>query len=549
MMVLSAALIALVLSGCFLIPKPVVTFTAPTSANVSAYPVNTPITFKWTGNQSNLKYTLTIAASGATPITLLNDGAVQTLTATVATPGVYTATISAKNNTGGVGQDTTTFNVSSLEILNSTPVYADNNVTVSWKSLDGQAHTYQYTVGATWFTTTSTSVTFSNLPDGNYTFRVNMENSYVPAATYKFQVLTAGPTIGIRVSDRTEGGFYGIGSHPQGRYADISWSADQKLGSLWVRFYMFGPYGTGIRYRLNISSTGSWIVLPATSTQQQWYVINPADLNSAYGIVVSATGPAQLAYFETSSIIQTKPLEVQDLSGNTYEVPAFEFGKTYSIGLQPFNWLGTAGTFNSAPFVLSERYSTSDMPEIYVNYDKTSVATGGSFTASVKMPNVTAYSSGTHEIINDNVDHTDITSNDGLMYTQFSVQLSAGLKIDNVAFPDMMAGKVNLSDYTYDPSNGILTVYRGFVDPTDGATTATSSTDTAVEIQCTVPATFTAPEAYVELDYVGSDNPGIEGDSNYNPVFKDNSLRNIDGVVTVGANPGVAVDASGKTAM
>lgn len=531
MMVLSAALIALVLSGCFLIPKPVVNFTAPTSANVSAYPVNTPITFKWIGNQSNLKYTLTLNASGATPVTLLNDGTVNSLTTSIATPGVYTATVSAKNNSGGVGQTTTTFSVSSLEILTATPVYADSDVNVAWKSLDGQAHTYQYTIGATWYTTTATSVTLPNLSDGNYTFQVKMENSYVPAASYKFQVLTAGPSLELTVSDRTEGSVMGIvGSHPQGRYAYVSWAADQKLGALQVKFYKFDPSGTGKSYGLDINAANdTWEVLPYGQAPAA-YVIDPSNP----GILVSEDNVSDIT--------------VSDANGNKLHVPAMNYGTVYGFRFVPVNWLGTVSASHYWALVtLSERYSDSNTPEMYVSYDKASVAPGSSFTTSVVMPNVTAYSSGTHEIVNDNVDHTDITSNDGLMYTQFSLILAPGLQIDNVTFPNMETGKVNLSSYTYDATNGVLTVYRGFADPTTGETVATSATDVAVNVQCTVPASSTASITGLQLLYVGYF--GSEGYANYNPVFKDNSLKNIDGIVTVNANTGVVVSAAGKASM
>jgi hypothetical protein len=525
---LSVLVIAVVLSGCFLMP-PTVKFTAPTSLNNSAYPVNSPITFAWSG-ESGLTYTLTLSASGVGPITLLANTNLTTYQTSIATPGVYTAQIVGKTGLGGTGKDTTTFNVTSLKITNAATVYATDNVSVSWKSLDNKPHTYLYSItnGATWISTTQTRATLTNLPDGNYTFMVKLANAYVPAAVYNFEILTAGPTIGIAVSDRTEGGFYGIGSHPQGRYALISWASDQKLGALLVRFYLYGPLGTGIRYRLNISPNGQWVVLPATSTAQQWYLIPHPNTNT--DMIVSATGPGSL--------------QVYDMSGNAYNVPAFQLGQTYAIGMLPINWLGTQGSFAIAPFVLSERYGLSNMPEMYVGYNTSSVATGGSFVASVYDPNLTAYASGTHEIVNDNVDHTDITTNNGLMYMQFSVQLASGLQLNSVSFPDMMAGKVNLSTYKYDPDTGILTVYRGFVNPVPGASVAQSATDVAVQIQCTVPATYTGSYAYAGIIYEGYF--GNEGYSNLNPVFKDNSLRNIDGVVILRSVPVVAIGSAAK---
>ncbi len=520
---ISALVIAVILSGCFLMP-PTVRFTAPTSINTSAYPVGQPINFAWSG-ENGLTYTLTLSASGVGPITLLSNSNQTSFTTSVATAGVWTAQIVGKTNLGGTGKDTTTFNVTSLQITNSATTYATDKVNVSWESLDNKPHTYLYSItnGATWITTTATSATLTDLADGNYTFMVKIANSYVPPATYNFEVLTAGPTVYIAVSDRTEGGFYGIGSHPQGRYAMISWASDQKLGALLVRFYLYGPLGTGIRYRLNISSTGQWVVLPATSTAQQWYLIPHPNTNT--DMIVSATGPANM--------------QVYDLSGNAYNIPAFQFGKTYAIGLYPVNWLGTYGAFNIAPFILSERYGTANMPQMYVGYNTSSVATGGMFTASVYAPNLTAYASGTHEIVNDNVDHTDITTNNGLMYMQFSVQLAPGLQLDNVTFPDMIAGKVNLSTYKYDSTTGILTVYRGFVNPVPGAQIAQSATDVAVQIQCSVPATYTGSYAYAGIVYEGYF--GYEGYSNLNPVFKDNSLRNIDGVVILRSVPIVTV--------
>ncbi len=524
----SVLVIAIVLSGCFLMP-PTVRFTAPTSLNNSAYPVNSPITFAWSG-ENGLTYTLTLSASGVGPITLLSNSNQTSFTTSIATAGVYTAQIIGKTGLGGTGKDTTTFNVTSLQITNSATIYATDNVSVSWKSLDGKPHTYLYSItnGASWISTTQTTATFTGLSDGNYTFMVKLANSYVPAATYNFEVLTAGPTIGIAVSDRTEGGFYGIGSHPQGRYAEISWSSNQKLSALLVRFYLYGPLGSGIRYRLNISPNGQWVVLPATSTAQQWYLIpNP---NQNTDMIVSATGYGSL--------------QVYDMNGNAYNVPPFQLGQTYAIGLYPVNWLGTYGAFNIAPFVLSERYGLSNMPEMYVGYNTSSVATGGAFVASVYAPNLTAYASGTHEIVNDNVDHTDVTTNNGLMYMQFSVQLAPGLQLNNVSFPDMIAGKVNLSTYKYDPASGILTVYRGFVNPVPGAVPASSATDIAVQIQCTVPATYTGSYAYAGIVYEGYF--GYEGYSNLNPVFKDNSLRNIDGVVILRSVPVVAVNSAAQ---
>jgi hypothetical protein len=519
---LSVLVIAIVLSGCFLMP-PTVKFISPTSLNNSAYPVNSSITFAWSG-ESGLTYTLTLSASNVSPITLLSNSNLTNYETSIATPGVYTAQVVGKTGLGATGKDTTTFDVSSLEITNSATVYAKSSVTISWKSLDNKPHTYLYSIdGQNWTSTTQTSATLTNLSDGNYTFMVKIAQSYVPAATYNFEILTAGPTIGIAVSDRTEGGFYGIGSHPQGRYADISWTSDQKLGALLVRFYLYGPLGTGIRYRLNISPSGQWIVLPATSTAQQWYLIPHPNTNT--DMIVSATGYGSL--------------QVYDMSGNVYNVPAFQLGQTYAIGLYPVNWLGTYGSFAIAPFVLSERYGLSNMPQMYVGYNTTSVATGGSFVASVYDPNLTAYASGTHEIVNDNVDHTDITTNNGLMYMQFSLQLSPGLQLNNVTFPDMLAGKVNLSTYKYDPDSGILTVYRGFVNPVPNAPVAQSATDIAVQIQCTVPATYTGSSAYAAIIYEGYF--GNEGYSNFNPVFKDNSLRNIDGVVILRSVPVVTV--------
>jgi hypothetical protein len=521
----SAVIIAVVLSGCFLLP-PNVKFVAPTSINNSAYPVNSPINFEWTGSQSGLSYTLTLSASGIGPITLLSNSNLTSYQTSIATPGVYTAQIVGKANIGGSGKDTTTFNVTSLKISSSTPVYATNNVTVTWESLDNKPHTYLYSInnGSTWTSTTQTSAALTNLSDGNYTFMVKLANAYVPPAVYNFEILTAGPTIGIAVSDRTEGGgFYGIGSFPQGRYAEISWSANQKLSELLVRFYLYGPLGSGIRYRLNISPSGQWIVLPATSTAQQWYLIPHPNTNT--DMVVSATGPANM--------------QVYDLNGNSYYIPAFQFGQTYAIGLYPVNWLGTYGSFAIAPFVLSERYGLSNMPQMYVGYNTTSVSTGGAFTASVYAPNVTAYASGTHEISNSPVDYTDITTNNGLMYMQFSVQLAQGLQLNNVTFPNMMAGKVNLSTYKYDPTTGILTVYRGFVNPVPNAPVAQSATDVAVQLQCTVPATYAGSSAYAAIVYEGTF--GNEEYSNLNPVFKDNSLRNIDGIVILRSVPVVAV--------
>ncbi len=537
LLVLTASFIVLVLalSGCFLLPAPSVHFTAPSSINVSAYPIDQPITFKWVGSQENLKYTLSISKAGSTPVTvLLNNSALTSFATSIATPGDYTAKIVAKDNMGKEGENTVNFNVSSLEVLSTPTIYGVNTVSVNWKSLDGQPHTYLYTLGATWTTTTATNVTFSNLPDGNYTFQVKIKDSYVPAAVYKFQILTAGPTLYVAVSDRTAGEFYGMGSHPQGRFADISWTSDQGklLDSIYVKFYKYvkdPTTGLYVRRRLAIDpTTDTWEMLPETATfgDQPFYVIDATEYND---MVVSATGHSSIPVYDFAS-------------GHYIYVPSFELGSPYSIIWFPVNSLGNMGGNTWALFTLSERYSNNDIPQMYVSYDKTTVATGATFTAYVKVPNVTAYASGSHQIINDPVDHTDITSNNGLMYTQFSLAIAPGLKIDKVTFPDMETGKVNLSNYTYNATSGVLTVYRGFVDPTVSAAPSTSATDIAVEIECTVPSTYTGSLAYVGLIYEG--NFGAEGYSNLNPVFKDNSNKIIDGIVTVPAISGISVASS-----
>ncbi len=537
LLVLTVSFIVLVLalSGCFLLPAPTVHFVAPTSINVSAYPVDQPITFKWAGSSSNLEYTLSISKAGSAPVVLLNKSSLTSFATSIATPGVYTAKIVAKDKTTGKeGIANTQFDVTSIKILNTTTLFGTSTVNVKWESVDGKSYTYLYSIdGKTWTATTATSVTFTKLPDDNYTFQVKIKDSYVPAAIYKFQVLTAGPTLSVAVSDRTAGGFYGMGSHPQGRFAKLSWTSNQGnlLNSIYVKFYKYvkdPTTGLYVRRRLAINpTTDTWEMLPATATfyDQPFYVIDATKYNN---MIISATGYASIPIY--------------DLSGNELYIPPFELGSPYAIIWFPVNSLGNMGSNTWALFTLSARYSNDNMPQMYVSYDKTTVATNGTFTAYVDVPNVTAYASGTHGIINDPVDHTDITSNNGLMYTQFSLAIAKGLKIDKVTFPNMVSGKVNLSNYTYDATNGILTVYRGFVDPTAGATAATSATDIAVEVQCTVPSTYVGSLAYVGLIYEG--NFAAEGYSNLNPVFKDNSNKIIDGIVTVPVITGISVASS-----
>lgn len=541
---LSASFIALVLSGCFLLPGPTVHFTAPSSADVQAYPTGQPINFAWVGSSSNLNYTLTITRASSTPVTLLSASSTTKFSTVLATPGIYTAKIVAKDETTGKeGIATTQFSVTSLKVLTTTTLYGVNTVNVKWESVDGKSYTYLYSIdGKNWTTTTATSATLTKLPDGNYTFEVKIDKSYIPQAVYKFQVLTAGPSLSVSVEDRNTGDFYDMGSHPEGRYALITWASNQGelLDSIYVKFYKYvedSTTGLLVRRRLAIDpTTDTWETLPATATfdDQPFYVIDATKYNS---MIVSATGPAYVGGVPDNP---SNWVNVYDFNGNKLNIPAFPLGSTFAIILFPANSLGNMGSNAWALFRLSERYGDTDAPQMFVKYNKFSVTAGSTFTANVMVPNVTAYASGSHEIINDPVDHTDITSNNGLMYTQFSLLVAKGLEIDKVTFPNMLSGKVNLSNYTYDATNGILTVYRGFVDPTSGATAATSATDIAVEVQCTVPATYSTKNlAYVGLIYEGSFTG--EGYENLNPVFRDNSNKTIDGIITYPSIYGLTV--------
>ncbi len=528
LVVVSAFITALLLSGCFMLPTPKVYFTAPSSAYT--YPANSNIKFAWTANQE-VTYTLTLTSVNSTPVTwtLLKDSTATSFETTIATPGVYKAEITAKNSMGAKDEDTVQFNVTSIKFLNTTNLYGKSTVNIQWKSVDGKNYTYLYSIdGNNWTETTTPSATLTKLKDGNYTFQVKIKNSLVPTAQYKFEVLTAGPSLYVAVSDRTEGGFYGIGSHPQGREALLSWTSDQGnlLSQIYIKFYKYvkdPTTGLYVRRRMAIDpTTDTWEMLPATATfnDQPFYVIDATKYNA---MVVSADS---YAYVKTPG----NYVPIYDMNGNKLYIPPFDLGSPNAIIWFPLNSLGNFGNNSWALFTLSERYGKKDEPEMYVSYDKMTVATDSNFTAEVKVPNVVSYSNGTHEITNDNVDKTDITSNNGLMYMQFSLAIAPGLQINSVTFPDMEKGKVNLTHYTYDATNGILTVYRGFVDPTTGATPAQSATDIAVEVNCTVPATYTKTYAYVGLIYEG--NFAAEGYKNLNPIFKDNSNMPIDGIVT-----------------
>ena len=543
-MMLSASFIALVLSGCFLLPAPTVHFTAPTTANVSAYPVNQPITFKWAGSSSDLRYTLTVTRANSTPLTLLSNSALTEFSTSLTQPGTYTAKVVGKDKTTGKeGIATTKFSVTSLKILTTTSLYGKNTVNVKWESLDSKSYTYLYSIdGKTWTATTATSATLTKLSDGSYTFQVKIKSSLVPPAVYNFQVLTAGPSLSVSVESRTMGDFYGMGSHPEGRYALLGWTSNQGklLSQILVKFYIYvkdPTTGLLVRRRLAINpTTNTWEMLPATATfsQQPFYMIDATKYSE---MIVSASGPAYVGGVGDNP---SNWVTVYDMSGNKLNIPAFPLGSTFAIIWFPANSLGNMGNNAWALFRLSERYGNTNAPKMYVQYNKYSVATGSNFTANVMVPNVTAYASGSHEIINDPIDHTDITSNNGLMYTQFSLAIAPGLTVDSVTFPNMEAGKANLHSYTYDATNGILTVYRGFVDPVGTATAATSATDIAVSVTCTVPATYSIKNlAYVGLIYEGSFTD--EGYANLNPVFRDNSNKIIDGIITYPSIYGLTV--------
>ncbi|WP_036225484.1 hypothetical protein [Mesoaciditoga lauensis] len=526
LVVVSAFITALLLSGCFMLPTPKVYFTAPSSAYT--YPANSNIKFAWTANQE-VTYTLTLTSVNSTPVTwtLLKDSTATSFEATIATPGVYKAEITAKNSMGAKDEDTVQFNVTSIKFLNTTNLYGKSTVNIQWESVDGKNYTYLYSIdGNNWTETTTPSATLMKLKDGNYTFQVKIKNSLVPTARYKFEVLTAGPSLNVLVNNREFS--FGEGSHPQGREALLSWTSDQGnlLSQIYIKFYKYvkdPTTGLYVRRRMAIDpTTDTWEMLPATATfkDQPGYIIDATKYNA---MVVSADS---YAYVKTPG----NYVKIYDMSGNQLYIPPFELGSINTIIWFPINSFGNMGDYTWALFTLSERYGKEDEPEMYVSYDKMTVATDSNFTAEVKVPNVVSYSNGTHEITNDNVDKTDITSNDGLMYMQFSLAIAPGLQINSVTFPDMEKGKVNLTHYTYDATNGILTVYRGFVDPTSGATVAQSATDIAVEVNCTVPATYTKTYAYVGLIYEGDFR--AEGYKNLNPIFKDNSNMPIDGIVT-----------------
>ena len=525
----AAFIMALVLSGCFMLPTPKVYFVAPSSAYT--YPVNSMIKFSWTSNQK-ATYTLTLTASGGSAVTLLKDSTLTSFETIISTPGTYKAEVIAKNSMGAKDEDYVQFDVTSIKFLNTTTLFGKSTVTINWESVNGKNYSYLYSIdGDTWTETATPSVTLTKLKDGNYTFFVKIKNSVMSPSKYSFTVLTAGPSLSVAVEDRTTGGFYGMGSHPQGRNAYITWTSDQGklLSQIYIKFYRYvkdPTTGLYVRRRMAIDpTTDTWKMLPATATfsDQPFYVI---DATKYSAMVVSADS---YAYLGTPNV-PSDFVPIYDMNGDKLYIPPFPTGAPNAIIWFPVNSLGNMGSNAWALFTLSERYSDENAPAMYVSYDKTMVSTAGTFTAKVMVPNVVEYSNGTHEISNDNVDHTDITSNDGLMYMQFSLMLAPGLKISNVSFPNMESGKVNLHSYTYDAKHGILTVYRGFVDPTSDASAATTATDIAVEVTCSVPATYTKTFAYVGLIYEPSFTD--EGYKNLNPVFKDNSNMPIDGIIT-----------------
>jgi hypothetical protein len=529
LVMVSAFIVALALSGCFMVPTPKVYFTAPSSAYT--YPVNGNIKFEWSANQK-VTYTLTLTAMDGTPttMTLLKDSEATSLETTIATPGVYKAEITAKNSMGAKDEDSVQFSVTSIKFLNSATLYGKSTVNIKWESVDGKNYTYLYSIdGTSWTETTTPSATLTKLKDGNYTFQVKIKNSLVPVAQYTFGVLTAGPSLSVAVSDRTEGGFYGLGSHPQGKESLLAWTSNQGnlLSQIYIKFYKYvkdPTTGLYVRRRMAIDpTTDTWEMLPATATfnDQPFYIIDATKYNA---MVVSAD-----TYAYVGTPLPSNYVPIYDMSGNKLYIPPFELGNPNAIIWFPVNSLGNMGNNAWALFTLSERYTNENAPQMYVSYDKMSVATDSNFTAIVKVPNVVSYSNGTHDVT-ENVEKTDITSNDGLMYMQFSLWIAPGLQINNVTFPSMEKGKVNLANYTYDATNGILTVYRGFVNSTAGATVAQDATDIAVEVNCTVPSTYTKTYAYVGLIYEGDFR--AEGYKNLNPVFKDNSNMPIDGIIT-----------------
>ncbi len=543
LIVAAAFIMALALSGCFMVPGPKVHFVAPSSAYT--YPINGSVKFEWTGN-ANSVYTLILTAPNASPLTVLKDSTQTSYTTTLATAGAYKAEIIAKNSMGAKAEDHVNFDVTSIKFLNTTTLYGKDTVNIKWESVDGKNYTYLYSIdGKDWTETTSDSATLSKLSDGNYTFQVKIKNSLVPAAQYEFQVLTAGPSLSVAVEDRNTGDFYGMGSHPQGRNALISWTSNQGklLNQIYIKFYRYvkdPTTGLWIRRRMAIDpKTDTWVMLPATATfaDQPFYVIDATKYNA---MVVSADS---YAYLGTPNV-PSNFVPIYDMSGNKLYIPPFETGAPNAIIWFPVNSLGNMGSHTWALFTLSERYTDENAPAMYVSYNKMTVATGDTFTANVMVPNVVSYANGDHSIVNDNVDKTDVTSNNGLMYMQFSLKVAPGLKIENVTFPDMINGKVNLSSYTYDATDGILTVYRGFVNPVAGESAATTATDIAVEVTCSVPATYTHSIAYVGLIYEPSFT--AEGYKNLNPVFKDNSDMPIDGIITYPVITAVGVGSQTK---
>ncbi|WP_456399279.1 hypothetical protein, partial [Mesoaciditoga sp.] len=323
LVVVSAFIVALALSGCFLLPAPSVRFTAPTTVNVTAYSVNQPITFKWTSTSKNVRYTLTITKANSTPITLLNNSSLTEFSTSLSQPGIYTAKVVGKDKTTGKeGIATTRFNVTSIKILTTTTLYGTSTVNVKWESLDGKNYSYLYSMdGKNWIETATPSTTLTKLKDGNYTFEVKIKNSLVPAAQYKFQVLTAGPNLYVAVSDRTEGGFYGIGSHPQGREALLSWTSDQGklLSQIYIKFYKYvkdPTTGLYVRRRMAIDpTTDTWEVLPATATfnDQPFYVI---DATKYSNMVVSADS---YAYDKQPG----NYVPIYDMKGDKLYIPPF----------------------------------------------------------------------------------------------------------------------------------------------------------------------------------------------------------------------------------
>ena len=300
----------------------------------------------------------------------------------------------------------------------------------------------------------------------------------------------------------------------------IVWRAlsyDTDLDDLLVRFYRYDST-TGQRERVNLTDSDgdgvydSWTI-PATPGAHEWY---SWDLSNTFPNYTLTLNP----YHDYNYFIVNNDRVDFPFEGDSKPKPGkglFEIGTKYGMYFAPYKDGKRGAAY--VTFKLDERYSDDEEPVVKLISDKATVTAGGTFTVTVKAPNVKEYvASCEHSAGN------DVSFNSSLMYIQIPVVYN-NLKVKKVEMPNFMPDKKDLSDVA--TSGGVVTIYRGFVNGTDESEPVTD-----VLAKITFEATDVAADTTVQIGYEGyfalypdySDIP--------NSIFRDSNDSPIDGIIT-----------------